>query len=221
MKKYSLCATMQKVKDFVFGKPLDPKEEVRKWKRELSHNVRAVEKSIRETDTAVKTHLKEVKTLLRKNEKTNAKTLAREVVNTQKYLKRLFLSKSLMTQIQRELDHSLALIRVQGTLQKSVNIMAYMNRLIRVPELAMVMKNMAKEMDRMGFIDEMIDRALGVDSDGEEEEEVDEEVNRVIDELNVSQLHSLLQLLEFPPSSEIGSWSTKFCCRGCCCRPGI
>jgi len=190
----TVLGPMQKIKNALFGRPAEEvaREETRKWKRELTANIRSVEKSIRETNALINTHLREVKVVLRKSGRQNAAVLAREVVKTQKYLKRLFVSKSLMTQIQRELDHSLGLMRVGGALQKSVSIMTYMNRLVRIPELAVVMKTMAREMDKLGIIDELMDDALGNGSDEEkEEDEVDEEVNRIIDGMNIAQIHDL------------------------------
>jgi len=38
---------MDAVRDFIFGKPLTPEEAVKKWRRELTHEARAIERNIR------------------------------------------------------------------------------------------------------------------------------------------------------------------------------
>lgn len=193
---------MEKIKDFVFGKPLDPKEEVRKWKRVLAQNIREVDKNIRHIDLDVKKNLAEIKRLLRKKDMTNAKTMARQVVTTKKMMKRFFASKSLMSQMGRELDHSLSMMRVHGALQKSVNIMSYLNRLVKIPEMAAVMKALSMEMDKLGLIDDMMDEALGAGSDEEEvEEATEEEISRILDDITIHELNQLPSVKRVPQGS--------------------
>jgi hypothetical protein len=38
---------MDALRDFLFGKPLTPEEAVKKWRRELAHEGRQIERNIR------------------------------------------------------------------------------------------------------------------------------------------------------------------------------
>lgn len=50
----------------------------------------------------------------------------------------------------------IALLKVQGVMGKSVEIMQVMNSLINIPELSKTMQEMAREMEKAGLVDEIV-----------------------------------------------------------------
>ena len=69
------------------------------------------------------------------------------------------------------------------TMQKSAQIMGFMNQLVRLPQLNKVMMTMAREMEKAGLIEEVMDDVL--DTDDQIEEEAEEEVSKVIEEITM------------------------------------
>lgn len=53
-----------------------------------------------------------------------------------------------------------ATYKMAGTMKKSAEIMAMMNNLVRLPELQGMMMAMAREMEKAGLIDEVIQDTL-------------------------------------------------------------
>jgi len=51
---------------------------------------------------------------------------------------------------------AVALLKVQGVMGKSVEIMQVMNNLINIPELSKTMQDMAREMEKAGLVDEIV-----------------------------------------------------------------
>lgn len=47
-------------------------------------------------------------------------------------------------------NYFLAIVKMKGALEKSTEVMQTMNNLIKVPELAATMKNLSKEMMKVG-----------------------------------------------------------------------
>jgi charged multivesicular body protein 3 len=72
----------------------------------------------------------------------------------------------------------LATIRITGAVEKSTQVMASMNRLMKIPEMQKTMQEMSKEMMKMGIIEELMDDAMGSLDDDDIEEDADKEVNK-------------------------------------------
>ena len=77
-----------------------------------------------------------------------------------------------------------AMIIVTGCMQKSVEVMALMNSLMKVPQMNAVMMAMGREMEKAGLMEEMMDDTLS-SMDGEEEldDAAEEEVDKALDEV--------------------------------------
>lgn len=83
-----------------------------------------------------------------------------------------------------QMKNQLATLRVAGSLQKSTEVMAAMQRLIRIPEVAQTMQEMSKEMMKAGIIEEMLDETFEDMEDSEEmEEAAQSEIDKVLFEI--------------------------------------
>lgn len=77
-----------------------------------------------------------------------------------------------------QIQMQISTIKVAGCMQKSSEVLASMNKLIKIPELSQACQAMAREMEKAGLIEEMVGDAM--DSvDNTDEEEVDTEVQKV------------------------------------------
>lgn len=99
-----------------------------------------------------------------------------------------------------QMKNQLATLRVAGSLQKSTEVMATMQRLIRIPEVAQTMQDMSKEMMKAGIIEEMLDETFEDMEDSEEmEEAAQSEIDKVLYEITEGKIG------EAPlPPTEIG-----------------
>ncbi|SCV71176.1 BQ2448_2764 [Microbotryum intermedium] len=171
---------MQAVNRLIFGPT--PEEKVRKWQQQLKQQSRALDREIRQLDTASNKVKQEVRKLATKADLKNAKLLAREVVRSNKQKDRLHTSQARLNSINMQLTHQLATVKITGTLQKSTEIMKLSNQLISQPQLSATMRAMSQEMIKAGIMAEMMDDTLdAMDEDEDElEEEAQEEVDKVL-----------------------------------------
>lgn len=100
----------------------------------------------------------------------------------------------------------LATLKVSGSLQKSTEVMAAMQRLVRLPEIADTMREMSKEMTKAGILEEMINETMESLEDSEEiEEEAQGEVDKVLWELTDGKIGEAPSVPQATPSGPAAS----------------
>jgi len=158
-----------------------PEEVVRKWQREIKKEERAVERSIRDIEREEKKVKLEVKQVAKRNDAKSARILAKQIVQSRKAKERLYATKAELHSMSLLLTQQLATLKVSGCLSKSAAAMKSINNIIKLPALQQTMVAMGREMEKMGFIEEMVSDTLGLDDD--EEDEAQEEIDMVMDEI--------------------------------------
>jgi len=170
----------------LFGKKVTPEEHVKKWKRELKKEERNLDHNIRSIEMEEQKIKRSIKELAKKGDKQNldsAKHLAKELIRSRKAKENIYKSKAQLNSVSMQLTQNLSMMKIAGIMQKSTQIMTMMNNLIRLPQLNKIMMTMAREMEKAGLIEEMMDDAMP-DDDGIEEA-ADEEVDKVMEELTM------------------------------------
>lgn len=146
---------------------------IRKEGYQLDRQVR----SIRNEEEKVKRSLKQAAS---KGDKDTCTILAKEIVRSRKATNRIYMTKAHLNSVQLQMKNQLATLRVAGSLSKSTEVMQAMQNLVRLPEIAGVMREMSKEMTKAGIIEEMLEETMDSFEDTEElEEEVQTEVDKV------------------------------------------
>lgn len=102
---YLITSQMQSVNRFLFGPT--PEEKVKKWQQQLKQESRALDREIRQLDTASNKVKTEVRKLAQKGDTRNAKLLARELVRSNKQKDRLHTSQARLNSINMQLSHQL------------------------------------------------------------------------------------------------------------------
>ena len=173
--------------NFLFGgsapKKVDPVEEAKKWKQNLAREMRHLERDKCELDRAEKKAAVECKRLAKMGQLSSAKILAKEIVNIRKAAGRLLTAKAQMNSVSMALQSSVSLLKLQGVMSKSTEVMSMMNQLIKLPEVSATMSAMAREMERAGLVEEMISDTFAAIEPDDLEIEADAEVLKVIEEL--------------------------------------
>lgn len=84
-----------------------------------------------------------------------------------------------------QVNEAFALRRIEGSIKASVGVMKDVNALVRLPAMAQTMQELSVELMKAGIIEEMVGDVLPEDGDmlGEEEEEAEGEVDKVLGEI--------------------------------------
>lgn len=147
---------------------------IRKEGYQLDRQIR----SIKNEEDKVKRTLKQAAS---KGDKDTCTILAKEIVRSRKATNRIYMTKAHLNSIQLQMKNQLATLRVAGSLSKSTEVMQAMQNLVKLPEIAGVMREMSKEMMKAGIIEEMLEETMDSIEDTDElEEEVQTEVDKVI-----------------------------------------
>jgi len=172
------------VQTFFFGKPLTPEEMVKKWRKDLTAQSREVNRNVRALTREENKIKREITTLVKRGDQSNARTLARELIRSGKAKERMHMTKAQINSVSMQLQQNLATYKMAGCLKRSADIMELMNHIVRLPELQQTMVAMAREMEKAGLIDEIVEETMD-DIDEIEDEEVEEQVDKVLTELNL------------------------------------
>eukprot|EP01103_Thecamoeba_quadrilineata_P013555 TRINITY_DN379_c0_g1_i1.p1 TRINITY_DN379_c0_g1~~TRINITY_DN379_c0_g1_i1.p1 ORF type:complete len:213 (+),score=41.85 TRINITY_DN379_c0_g1_i1:41-679(+) len=170
---------------FLFGKPPDPLESVRKWKLELVSQNRTLEREIRAIDQEEMKTKVAIKQAIKRNDKESAKILSKEIYRSRKAKEKLYSSKVALHSVQMHLQHSMAVMRVAGCIQKSTEVTKALNQLVTLPQIGEVMRTMEAEMIKVGLVEEMIEEATTFEEE-DTEEQADAEVDKILMELTES-----------------------------------
>ena len=132
--------------------------------------------------TAEKNAIKETKKLAKNGNPKAAKLLAREIVNIRKARNRMHASKAQLNSVVMSLQMSIANLKVAGCLSKSTDIMQAMGQLVKLPELQESMMDMAREMEKAGLVDEIVQDTFEL-AEPDIDIEADTEVSKIMNEI--------------------------------------
>jgi len=172
------------VKTILFGKQLTPEDLVKKWKADLKDQQKELNRAIRTITREENKIKREIRLAAHRGDMSNARLLAKEIVHSQKAKSRMAISKAQINSVSMQLQQTLATYKMAGCIKKSADIMAMMNAMVKLPELQRNMMTMAREMEKAGLIDEMVEETMDL-ADDIGEEEVNEEVDKVLTELDL------------------------------------
>jgi len=168
----------------------DQKTQVRKWKADMRSQQRQLDRQIRTIQREEDKVKKSIKQAAKRGDTSSCKTLAKEVVRSRKAVTRLHTSKAQMNSVVMQMQNQLAQQQMTGQIAKSTEVMKMMNKLTKVSEISSAMQEMQKEMMKAEVIEEMVDDAMEVLDDDDDEAAADEEVERVLTELNAENFAS-------------------------------
>lgn len=138
--------------------------------------------------TQEKKALAECKKYVKMKEVGAAKIIAKQVAQTRKMIERQYLAKAQLNSVAMEIQSSISMMKVKGCVSKSVTVLQTMNNLVKLPELRETMTEMAREMEKAGLMDEMLDDAFEMVEPAGLEGEAEQEVNQIIEELTAAAL---------------------------------
>ncbi|GMI60537.1 hypothetical protein ScalyP_jg8556 [Parmales sp. scaly parma] len=169
-------------------KPVDPAVQAKEWQRKIKREVRTTDREIQQMQREEDKFIKEVKKTAKLGTRggTAVHTLAKNVVMARKAKERLYMQRAQLNSVGMTLAHNIASIKLSKCMSKSADVMKAMNDVINLPKLNVEMREMAREMEKAGLIEELIGDAIDDAVGGEElEEAASHEVNKVLEELAI------------------------------------
>jgi len=172
------------------GKKVDPVDQAKQWKKEIQKQVRHMDRDIQNIKRSEQRSLNECKALAKKNRLGAVKILAKEIANTRKTIERMHMAKAQLNSVSSTLQTSISMLKMQGVMSKSAEVMTAMNKLVNVKEIAETMGTMAREMEKAGYVEEIIGETM--ESVGPEglDAEADAEADRIVAEITGGVLSS-------------------------------
>ena len=92
-------------------------------------------------------------------------------------------SKAQLNSVQLQINEAFAMRKIEGSIRASVGIMKEVNALVRMPQMAVTMRDLSAELMKAGIIEDMVDDMLPEDGDEYLEEEAEGEVDKVLGEI--------------------------------------
>ncbi|GBG32092.1 Charged multivesicular body protein 3 [Hondaea fermentalgiana] len=167
----------------------DPRELVKEWTRNLRREQRMLDRQLRQIEREELKMQRDIKMLAKKGEMAAIRPLAHSLVQSKKAKNRINVTKAHMNSVNLQLRHQAAQMRMAQVMQSSTKVMAAMNSLVKMPEVAKNMQEMAMEMERAGLIEEIMDDAMESTFDDEGMDgEADAAVDQIIAELTTGLL---------------------------------
>mmetsp|Transcript_29207 Transcript_29207/g.38420 ORF Transcript_29207/g.38420 Transcript_29207/m.38420 type:complete len:228 (+) Transcript_29207:47-730(+) len=166
----------------------DPIEQAKEWKKSVRKESRGLERQIREIERTEKKVEKEIKQLAKQNQIPGVKVLAKNLVEARRAKDRLYSGRAQLNSLGMQIQNSIAMMKVAGAIETSADVMHSVNGVLSIPELRANMMDMAREMERAGLIEEILEDTFDIVEGDGLAEEADLEVEKVIAELTEERL---------------------------------
>mgnify|MGYP001457505242 CR=1 FL=1 len=165
---------------FVFGgRKLTPKEQQKKWKKDLRKQQRELDKQIRTQNRQQAKVKREIKKYAKSGDIKIVETLAKDIVRSNKLVERLYTAKAQINSVSMQLQNQVAMQTVTKAMGQSSQMMKSMQALVSLPDVRQAAMDMAREMEKAGLIQEMQDDMMEMMDPDDMDEAVKEEVDKV------------------------------------------
>jgi len=150
----------------------------------MRSEARKVDRQIREIQREEGKITRSIKTAAKRGDHDTCKMLAKEIVRSRKACDRLETSKAQMNSVMMNVEMQAAQGAMVARIKDTTGVMKMMNQLTKVEGVQETMRQMQMEMTKAGIMEEMVDDAMEAVDDADDDEAADEEVMKVMTELN-------------------------------------
>ncbi|TRY50367.1 Snf7 [Cryptosporidium tyzzeri] len=158
----------------IWGSKVDIKDEVNKNKRAVSKAIREVDREIQKLEQEEAKLMRELRIAVEKGYTESAKIFSRDILKLRKQMERLSLARSQLMGAELRLTSVKSQLQVNSAISDLNSIMGRVNDSTEISRIQGILKNFARESDKMDvkgeIINDSIDVAMGNESQPEEEE---------------------------------------------------
>lgn len=171
----------------LFGKKVSPEEKLKQFRQSLRRSCREIERErtrLQQQETKMKA---EMKRLAAKNETESVMILAKDVVRNRAAMHKFLRLSSTLEGLGLRIETIKAQAGVTQALKGAAGAMNQLNKMIKVPELQMIMQKFMMENEMMDMKGEMVDEAMDDlwDEDGDLETETAQQYAQVFTEMGI------------------------------------
>ena len=174
--------------DGVFGTGKTPAERIKEYNRQIKKSVREIDRERTALERQEKKLLADIKKAAKDGQMDSAKIMAKDLVRTRGYIKKMFKMKAHMEAVSLRLQTMSSSAQMAQCMKGVTKVMGKMNAKMSSANIQKIMMEFEKQNEMMGMKEEMMgdamDEAFDDDDDDEEENSI---VDQVLAELDVVQ----------------------------------
>jgi charged multivesicular body protein 2A len=172
----------------MFGTSKTPAQRMKEYQRSIKRSIRDIDRERTGLERQEKKLMADIKKEAKANRIDTARIMAKDLVRTGAYVKKMYKMKSHMEAISLRLQTMQSSQQMTAAMKGVVKVMGKMNQKMNIPQIQAIMAEFEKQNEIMGMKDEMMgdamDEAFNDDDDDEEENSI---VDQVLAELDVVQ----------------------------------
>lgn len=153
----------------------------------MNKQVRQIDTDIRRQSETLGKAKREATNLYKQGQKEASLIIVQYSVRLQKSIGRLHIAKAQMQQMQDSLEATIGSKQSVDALRSTTETMQAMSNLMRVPEVRSTVLQLARDMERAGLVQGLVDDAVDsiADPDGTMEEEIASELEKIRQEVDM------------------------------------
>jgi len=160
----------------LFGQGKTPAQKMKEYQRGIKKSVREMERERTNLERQEKKLMADIKKEAKEGRMDSAKIMAKDLVRTRGYIKKMFKMKSHMEAISLRLTTMQSSQQMAQSMKGISKIMGRMNAKMNMPQIQKIMMEFEKQNEVMGMKEEMMDDAMddafADDADSEEEDNI-------------------------------------------------
>mmetsp|Transcript_64505 Transcript_64505/g.154045 ORF Transcript_64505/g.154045 Transcript_64505/m.154045 type:complete len:294 (-) Transcript_64505:143-1024(-) len=164
------------------------KFKAKEWQWQLKTEAKHLEKEIQKIQKGEQKLRKEIEMQAEKGNVDSVQMLAKQIVRSQKAVKRLEKTKASMHAVDLQLATSIATMTTTSSLKVSADVMANMNKICGVSEVGATMEQMRTEMARVAEAEDSVEQAL---QNEDEDYDAAMEVQKVLEGMALAKMGPL------------------------------
>jgi len=172
--------------DNLFGMGKTPAQKMKEYQRGIKKSVREMDRERTHLERQEKKLMADIKKEAKEGRMESAKVMAKDLVRTRGYIKKMFKMKSHMEAISLRLTTMQSSTQMAQSMKGITKIMGRMNAKMNLPQIQKIMMEFEKQNEIMGMKEEMFDDAMSdAFADDEDSEEEDNVLGSILAELGV------------------------------------
>ena len=172
----------------MFGTSKTPAQRMKEYQRSIKRSIRDIDRERTGLERQEKKLMADIKKEAKANRIDTARIMAKDLVRTRAYVKKMYKMKSHMEAISLRLQTMQSSQQMTAAMKGVVKVMGKMNAKMNIPQIQSIMAEFEKQNEMMGMKEEMMgdamDEAFNDEDDDEEENSI---VDQVLAELDVVQ----------------------------------
>lgn len=166
---------------FVEPEKLPPSEQMRRWRVDLRVQDQKLELEIAHMTADEQKLIAEVKKYA--SNKNVARILAKSVLRTRNSRDRIVIAKGHLISLGATLGSYGATLAVAKNMERAAVVMKDIGGMMKIPQLRQISRDMSREMQRIGMLEEQIDSSMEQIDDADADQVVDQQTDTILSEI--------------------------------------